>query len=131
MAKGTHEYRDDPRNEDILIYVNGELVPRDRGHRSPCSTAASSWETGSGRACGCTGAGSCPWVTIWSDFTPARRPWISTLACRREALTEALYRTVEANGMRDHVHIRLMVSSRPQVDAVPGSPGDRRARPPW
>ena len=30
MAKGTHEYRDDPRNADVLIYVNGELVPRDQ-----------------------------------------------------------------------------------------------------
>lgn len=28
MAKGTHEYQEDPRNEDILVYVNGELVPR-------------------------------------------------------------------------------------------------------
>ena len=31
MAKGTHEYRDDPRNENILIFVNGELVLTD-GH---------------------------------------------------------------------------------------------------
>ncbi len=28
MAKGTHDYQDDPRNQDILVYVNGELVPR-------------------------------------------------------------------------------------------------------
>ena len=25
---GTHEYEDDPRNEDVLISVNGELFPR-------------------------------------------------------------------------------------------------------
>ena len=25
---GTHEYEDDPRNEDILKSVNGELFPR-------------------------------------------------------------------------------------------------------
>src|SRR5918998_4437943 len=29
MTTGTHEYHDDPRNRDILISVNGELVPRD------------------------------------------------------------------------------------------------------
>ncbi len=25
---GTHEYEEDPRNEDVLISVNGELFPR-------------------------------------------------------------------------------------------------------
>ena len=25
---GTHEYEHDPRNEDVLISVNGELFPR-------------------------------------------------------------------------------------------------------
>ena len=29
MATGTHEYLDDPRNAEILISVNGVLVPRD------------------------------------------------------------------------------------------------------
>ena len=28
MAKGTHQYREDPRNETILISVGGALVPR-------------------------------------------------------------------------------------------------------
>lgn len=30
MAKGTHDYLDDPRNRDILISINGELFPRDK-----------------------------------------------------------------------------------------------------
>ena len=29
MSKGTHEYRPDPRNREILIYVNGGHVPRE------------------------------------------------------------------------------------------------------
>jgi branched-chain amino acid aminotransferase len=29
-SKGTHEYVDDPRNDDILVSVNGELVHRDK-----------------------------------------------------------------------------------------------------
>ena len=28
MTTGTHEYIDDPRNEQILININGELYPR-------------------------------------------------------------------------------------------------------
>ena len=27
-AHGTHDYVDDPRNAEVLIYVNGALVPR-------------------------------------------------------------------------------------------------------
>ena len=27
MTQGTHHSADDPRNRDILIYVNGELLP--------------------------------------------------------------------------------------------------------
>ena len=29
MAKGTHDYQVDPRNEAILININGELFKRD------------------------------------------------------------------------------------------------------
>ena len=30
MAHGTHDYAIDPRNEEILIDINGELFPRDQ-----------------------------------------------------------------------------------------------------
>src|ERR1700710_2126775 len=30
MAHGTHDVRDDPRNAEVLVSVNGELLPRDR-----------------------------------------------------------------------------------------------------
>ena len=30
MAHGSHDFEDDPRNERILVWVNGELVPRDQ-----------------------------------------------------------------------------------------------------
>jgi len=30
MAHGTHDHDDDPRNADILVWVNGDLLPRDR-----------------------------------------------------------------------------------------------------
>ena len=28
MAKGTHSYVEDQRNENIIIYINGEFFPR-------------------------------------------------------------------------------------------------------
>src|SRR6187200_2557582 len=30
MAHGTHDHADDPRNAEVLVWVNGDLVPRDR-----------------------------------------------------------------------------------------------------
>src|SRR3984957_5998004 len=30
MAHGTHDFEDDVRNDRILIWLNGELVPRER-----------------------------------------------------------------------------------------------------
>jgi branched-chain amino acid aminotransferase len=109
MAKGTHEYTDDPRNAGILIYVNGELVPR---AEASISVFDSGFVLGDG---------------IWEGLR-LHRGRIAFLAAHLErlyagaraldfdigldhaALTEALYRTVEANSMRDHVHIRLMVT---------------------
>jgi len=28
MPGGTHEYIQDPRNDNVLIYINGEMLPR-------------------------------------------------------------------------------------------------------
>ena len=28
MPAGTHEYIQDPRNENVLIYINGDILPR-------------------------------------------------------------------------------------------------------
>lgn len=30
MAKGTHDYTQDPRNAGIQVYVNGDLIPREQ-----------------------------------------------------------------------------------------------------
>lgn len=109
MAKGTHEYQDDPRNAGILIYVNGELVPRDR---AVVSVFDSGFVLGDG---------------VWEGLRLHRgrllfldehldrlyagaRALDFDIGLDREALTAVLYRTVEANGMRDHVHVRLMVT---------------------
>jgi branched-chain amino acid aminotransferase len=109
MAKGTHEYQDDPRNAGILIYVNGEMVPRDQ---ASVSVFDSGFVLGDG---------------VWEGLRLHRgrllflddhldrlyagaRVLDFDIGLDREALTAALYRTVEANAMHDHVHIRLMVT---------------------
>jgi branched-chain amino acid aminotransferase len=109
MAKGTHEYQDDPRNAGILIYVNGEMVPRDQ---ASVSVFDSGFVLGDG---------------VWEGLRLHRgrllflddhldrlyagaRALDFDIGLDREALTAALYRTVEANAMHDHVHIRLMVT---------------------
>ena len=45
MAHGTHDFEDDPRNEQILIWVNGELLPR---HRAVVSVFDSGFVLGDG-----------------------------------------------------------------------------------
>ena len=32
MAHGTHDYDIDPRNVDIIIGINDDLLPRERGN---------------------------------------------------------------------------------------------------
>lgn len=109
MAKGTHEYQDDPRNAEILIYVNGELKPR---AEASISVFDSGFVLGDG---------------VWEGLRLHRGKILFLddhlgrlyagaqaldfdIGLDREALTQALYTTVEANGMHDNVHIRLMVS---------------------
>ena len=109
MAKGTHEYQDDPRNAEILIYVNGALKPR---AEASISVFDSGFVLGDG---------------VWEGLRLHRgrilflgehlerlyagaRALDFDIGLDQEALTEALYRTVTANAMHDHVHIRLMVS---------------------
>ncbi len=109
MAKGTHEYQDDPRNAGILIYVNGELLPREQ---ASVSVFDSGFVLGDG---------------VWEGLRLHRgrllflddhldrlyagaRALDFDIGLDRQGLTDALYRTVEANAMQDHVHIRLMVT---------------------
>ena len=34
MASGTHNHSQDARNAEVLVYINGELIPRDRARVS-------------------------------------------------------------------------------------------------
>ena len=119
MAHGTHDYVDDPRNERILICVNGELVPAS-GRSCRCSTRASSSATACGRACACA-AGHPAFLEQHLDrlFEGAAAIMLD-IGLTREELTEAIYATLGANDMTDGVHVRLMVTRGPKSHAVPG-----------
>lgn len=109
MANSTHAYAQDPRNETILININGELVSR---AQAVVSVFDSGFILGDG---------------IWEGLRVHRggipfldrhlkRLWEGAKALdldmglSQAALAERLFSTVAANEMKDHVHIRLMVS---------------------
>ena len=113
-AHGTHDYLDDPRNAQILISVNGQLVPR---AEAVVSVFDAGFVLGDG---------------VWEglrviDGHPAflaqhlDRLWEGAaaialdIAFSRDELTAQIYRTLVANQMKgDGVHIRLMVTRGPK-----------------
>ncbi len=109
MAHGTHDHGNDPRNEEILVWVNGELRPR---AQAVVSVFDSGFVLGDG---------------VWEGLRVHRghpaflerhldRLWQGAAALMldigmtREELTRALYDTLAANDMHDGVHLRLMVT---------------------
>jgi branched-chain amino acid aminotransferase len=109
MAQGAHEFSDDPRNEQILIWVNGELVPRER---AVVSVFDSGFVLGDGVWEGLrVQAGHPVFLERHLDrlFSGAKAVMLDIGRDRRE-LTEAIYSTLRANDMTDGVHVRLMVT---------------------
>jgi branched-chain amino acid aminotransferase len=106
---GTHEYVEDPRNADVLVYVNGELKRRDQ---AVVSVFDSGFVLGDG---------------VWEGLRVHRgRPAFLEhhldrlyegakaialdIGLDRSRLAAAIQSTLEANGMVDGVHVRLMVT---------------------
>src|SRR3954454_22169482 len=109
MPHGTHDFEDEPRNDGILIWVNGELVPRER---AVVSVFDSGFVLGDG---------------VWEGFRvrnghPAflerhldrlfqgAKAIMLDVGLGRDELTRAIYATLDANDMTDGVHVRLMVT---------------------
>ena len=105
----THDAEHDPRNDDILIWVNGELRAR---AEATVSVYDSGFLLGDG---------------IWEGLRLHKGRWVFFddhmdrlfAACKavsldigtdRAGLLSALNETAAANGMEDHVHARLMVT---------------------
>ena len=106
---GTHEYEDDPRNEDVLISVNGELFPR---KEAKVSVFDSGFLLGDG---------------VWESFRlhDGKLVFIEEHLDRlfygaseisldpgrtRDEIRSEIHRVISANEMHDHVHLRLIVS---------------------
>ena len=106
---GTHEYEDDPRNETVLISVNGELFPRSE---ATVSVFDSGFLLGDG---------------VWESFRlhEGKLVFIEDHIDRlfrgassisldpgksRNQIMDEINRVISANQMHDQVHIRLIIS---------------------
>lgn len=107
MTHGTHNAVYDPRNEDVLIYVNGDLFPR---NEAKISVFDSGYLVGDG---------------VWEGFRLHKGVLVflkehydrlfqgakaigMNLKMSREEFTQAIWKTLDANKMKDGVHVRLM-----------------------
>ena len=102
-------YAPDPRNEDVLVYVNGAFVPR---HEARVSVFDSGFVLGDG---------------VWEGLRLVKGTLISLdahidrlfegansialdIGMTREAVVDAVRQTLHRNGMTDGAHVRLMVT---------------------
>ena len=114
MPSTTHDAEEDPRNRDIKIYVNGEILHRDEAR---VSVYDSGFMLGDG---------------IWEGMRLHNGKWAFLddhmdrlfdsckavsldIGLDRPGVADALNRTAEANGMTDDVHCRLMVTRGPKA----------------
>jgi branched-chain amino acid aminotransferase len=109
VVHGVHEYDDDPRNDDVLVYVNGELKRR---AAAVISVFDSGFVFGDGVWEGLRVHGGHP---VFLDAHLDRiyegaKAIALDIGLSRSDLRAAIYETLHANGMTDGVHVRLMVT---------------------
>jgi len=109
MATGTHDYREDPRNETVLVYVNGELVPRSE---ATISVFDSGFILGDGVWEGLRlHNGKLAFLDRHLDrLFEGAKALDFEIGFTREFLSQEIHRTLTANRMISDVHIRLMMS---------------------
>lgn len=109
MAHGTHDFEDDPRNERLLVWVNGELLPRER---AVVSVFDSGFVLGDGVWEGLRVSGGHPaFLELHLDrLYEGAQAIMMDIGLSRAALTAAIYETLQANDMSDGVHVRLMAT---------------------
>jgi branched-chain amino acid aminotransferase len=109
MARGTHDALPDPRNADVLVYVNGEFLPR---AEAKVSVFDSAFLVGDG---------------VWEGLRlhNGRFAYLDRhlrrlertakgvhleLPMTRSEIRDLLYETVRRNDMHTDVHVRLMIT---------------------
>ena len=109
MNQGTHDFHDDPRNRDILIYVNGAMKKRDE---AVVSVFDSGFVLGDGVWEGLRVSNGHPaFLDQHLDrLYEGAKAIALDIGLDREALARAIYATLDANKMKDGVHVRLMVT---------------------
>ena len=106
---GTHEYEGDPRNESVLISVNGELLPRPEAKVSVFDAGFllgdGVWESFR------LHNGTIAFADEHMDrlFRGAESISID-IGRTREQILDEVNRVIEANDMHDGVHVRLVVT---------------------
>jgi len=112
-AHGTHDYVDDPRNAEVLIYVNGALVPR---AQAVVSVFDAGFVLGDGVWEGLRVSGGHPaFLELHLDrLYEGAAAIMLDVGLTRDELAAAIYETLRANDMVDGVHIRLMVTRGPK-----------------
>lgn len=109
MAKGTHQYEDDPRNQSILININGELFKRED---AKISVFDSGFILGDGVWEGIRlHHGQLAFIDQhMKRLFDGAKALDMDIGLTPDALVKRIYATCEANNMSDGVHIRLMVT---------------------
>ncbi len=108
-AHGVHDYVDDPRNADILISVNGALKKREE---ASVSVFDSGYILGDGvwEGMRVTNGG----IAFLDEHLKRLYAGAKTIAMdiglTKQELTQRIFDCLNANGMSDGVHIRLMVT---------------------
>ncbi|NNE21995.1 MAG: aminotransferase class IV [Rhizobiales bacterium] len=109
MAKGSHDHLEDPRNADILISINGELFKRDQ---AMVSVFDSGFILGDGVWEGLRmhDGGIAFLDQHLERLYEGAKAIDLDVGIDHHALTARLFECLDANGMNDGVHIRLMVT---------------------
>ncbi len=109
MAQSIQDFHDDPRNADLLIWVNGALKPR---HEAVVSVFDSGFVLGDGVWEGLRVVGGQPaFLDAHLDrLFEGAKAILLDIGLDRAALAAAIRSTLAANTMTDGVHLRLMVT---------------------
>jgi branched-chain amino acid aminotransferase len=110
---GSQDFTQDPRNASVLVYMNGDLVPRDE---AKVSIFDAGFVLGDGVWEGIRlHKGGLVFLDAHMDRLFAGAAAIGLdIGLSREGVVTALKRTLAANGMETGVHIRLMVTRGPK-----------------